>query len=131
MYIMNPLQGESAKPCHQLSSGTIGSFDANFTCRWSKYTSDSVPEKLAIGTTSGVYILDSAQNFLQLSHFDKDHVETFDWCPTEDKIALSSLNSIRVFGNSISEPPLQTYNDIFELESPDGIEICVQLCCPA
>jgi hypothetical protein len=65
-----------------------------------------------------VFILNAENAFTQLSSFSDDHIETFDWSPTEDKIAIAVTNSIQVFGGSF-DAHIQTYENIFEAD-PDG-----------
>jgi hypothetical protein len=120
------LQPTSAAPTHTLSSATLGPFDTpNFTCRWSKFQSTEVVEKLAISTEQGMFVLDASNGFAELCTFVADRVETFDWSPTEDKVAVASGNSIRVFGGCSLDEALQRYEDVFDLDSPDGKWPCL------
>lgn len=68
-----------------------------------------------------MYVTDATKDFVQLSHYNAEVAETFDWCPSADKLAISSMNSIHVFGDSLNAPML-TYKDIFEVEDFSGIQ---------
>lgn len=67
-----------------------------------------------------MFCLEATKGFAQLALFDSDQVETFDWSPCANTIAIASGNSIRVFSGNCFDDALQTYSDVFELEDPDG-----------
>lgn len=46
-------------------------------------------------------------------------METFDWSPTRDRIAVANSNMIRVFEASFGEE-VQCCENIFNLDTPDG-----------
>ena len=108
---------------HELSAKSHGPFDSlNFTCRWNKLSpSSGITEKIAICTSKGLFAFDSSKSFSEIAKFDADYVETFDWCPTSDEIAVSSSNTIRILDGDDISREIQIYNNVFDVENADGM----------
>lgn len=62
----------------------------------------------------------AADGFTQLTSFNAEQVETFDWAPDADKVAVACGNSISVFDGHCFDEASQVYSDVFELENADG-----------